>query len=119
MGLFSMFTSRGKADAAYKRGMKKANARDHEGAIAEYNTVIDMSNCPGDIRAMAMYNRALAYSGLRQYDKAQKDLDIVLQLPEAPSEVLAAARDKIKRMKKLLEQLLAQQAEEEAKKDTA
>ena len=105
-----MFSTRGKAEAAYKKGMAKANARDHEGAITDYTAVIEMKNCPADLRAMAFLNRALSHSGLRDYTKAQKDLDVVLALPGAPEKVIEAARDKIKRMKRLMEEQAAQEA---------
>lgn len=101
MGFFSsVFSGRGKATAIYKRGMKKANERDLEGAISEYSSLIDLAAAPADLKAMARLNRGLAYSMNRDYGRAEEDLQAVLAMRDAPAEVLETAREKLKRWKR-------------------
>ena len=57
-----MFSGRSKALSLYKRGMKKAKNRDLAGAVEDYTLVIKMPNVSNDVKAMALFNRALAYS---------------------------------------------------------
>lgn len=98
--ILGSFTVRGKALSLYKRGIKKAEQRDLEGAIIDYTAVIEMSGVPGDVRAMALLNRALAYSRRHDDEKAHKDLKLVLAMDEATAQVKAAAREKVDRMKR-------------------
>jgi hypothetical protein len=104
MGLFSRmfgsFSARGKATALYKRGMQKAGDRDLEGAIEDYTAVIDLKGAPVDVIAMALLNRALAYSREHNDIKATVDLERVLAMPGATQQVIGAAREKLHRMKR-------------------
>ncbi len=84
----------------YKRGMQKAGERDLDGAIADYTTVVDMKGAPEEVIAMALLNRALAYSRSHDDDKAADDLDRVLTMPGATKQVLDAAHEKLHRMKR-------------------
>ena len=99
--IFGSFSVRGKAMSLYKRGMQKADQRDFDGAIVDYTAVVEMARAPGDVRAMALLNRALVYSRAHETDKAEKDLAAVLAMPEATSQVKAAAHEKVQRMKKM------------------
>lgn len=87
----SLFTRRGHALAEYRSGMKKANQKDFSGAIADYTTAIESDDTPPDVRAMATYNRALAYSALDENEKAASDLDAVLKMPGVANSVKTAA----------------------------
>lgn len=98
LGLFSV---RGKAMAMYKRGMHKADQRDFDGAISDYTAVVETRQAPGDVRAMALLNRALVFSRAHEVEKAEKDLATVLAMPEASAQVKAAAQEKVQRMKKV------------------
>jgi hypothetical protein len=80
--------------------MAKAKAGDSEGAIADYSSAIEAPDSPDDVKAMALYNRALAYSVIRDDAKAVEDLTLVLKMPGAPADIKAHAqerRDRIKR----------------------
>ena len=103
MGLFSAFSSRGKAMAAYKEGMKKAKLRDWPGAIDRYTSVMEMANAPPDLKAMAQFNRALAYNSERDFDNAKRDLDAVIAVKETPPNVRTAAEEKLARMQRRLD----------------
>ena len=98
--LFGSLTTRGRALAAYKRGMDKAGQRDLEGAISDYTVVVDMKGAPEDVIAMALLNRALAYSRAHQDDKAGEDLDRVIRMPGASKKVIHAAHEKLRRMQR-------------------
>ena len=104
MGLFEKllggFGARGKATTVYKRGMEKADQRDWEGAIVEYSAVIEMDGAPGDVKAMALFNRAIAYSHAKDDSRAESDLQRVLSFDAATTQVKTAARERIKRMAK-------------------
>lgn len=80
--------------------MEKAKAEDLAGAIADYSAVIDNKDAPQDIRAMAYFNRALVYSKQSRDDIAQEDLQAVLDLPKAPANIVAAAKEKLARWEK-------------------
>ncbi len=98
--MFGGFSSRGKATTLYKRGMERASERDLDGAIEDYTAVIEMGKAPTDLKAMALMNRALAYSRTGNDQKARTDLDMVLAMPDAGAQVKAAAMEKIHRMKR-------------------
>ena len=104
MGLLSRvwgtFSTRGKATALFKRGVDKAEHRDLEGAIEDYTSVIDLKGAPADVIAMALFNRALAYSREHDDTKATADLDRVLSMSGATQQVIDAAHEKLHRMKK-------------------
>ena len=72
MGFFDSLvgrdTSRNKALALYKRGMEKAKKQNHQGAIDDYSAAIDLSEGPGDVRAMALSDRAGVCRRQRQFE---------------------------------------------------
>jgi hypothetical protein len=80
--------------------MQKAGDRNLPGAIADYTAVVDMKGAPEDVVAMALLNRALAYSRAHDEDKASEDLDRVLGMSGASKQVLDAAHEKLHRMKR-------------------
>lgn len=96
---FGAFSPRGKALSMYKRGMAKADQRDLPGAIADYSAVIVMKGVPGDVKAMALLNRALAYSRAHELEKAEADLDRVLAMSDTTQQVRSAAHEKLQRMR--------------------
>ena len=98
MGLFSMFGN--KAEAILKKAIDKANERNYEEAIEDYSEVISMKGASDDVKFQARYNRALAYSCMKDNDKAKKDLQIIIDFPKAPNSVKSYALEKMKRIKK-------------------
>ena len=78
--LQSSFSVRQKALWNYKRGMARAKRRDHEGALAKYTAAIDSKDVPDDVKAMALYNRALVYVATGDDSKGVDDLDTVLAM---------------------------------------
>ena len=102
--LMSQFSSAHKMEQLYNHAMERAKRHDIPGAIAEYSTVVDAKSTPLQLRAMALMNRAKAYSALKSHEKARADLVAVLELPKAPPAVKDAAREKLTRMMRHLKQ---------------
>jgi len=80
--------------------MGKANRDDFAGAIADYTVAIEAPDVPLDVKAMALYNRALAYSSEEQADRAVADLEAVIAMSAAPTNIKAAAQDRLGRLKR-------------------
>lgn len=103
MGLLDSFSARGKATSLYKRGMKRAHEGNFDGAVADYDAILEMPKAPSELKAMALFNRALTYSSKRDYERAHEDLNAVLDMPQLPPDIREAARKKLERMKKRLD----------------
>jgi hypothetical protein len=99
--LQSSFSVRHKALKNYQRGMARAKRRDHEGALANYTAAIDLTNVPDDVKAMALYNRALVYVAAGDDSKGVDDLDSVLAMDGEMMivNVKTMARQKLDKMK--------------------
>ena len=82
----------------YKAGMEKARQHDHEGAIGDYTAAVEMPDVSMDVKAMALYNRALVHAATRNADKAIEDLNLVLAMREAPGNIKAAAKQKLSKI---------------------
>lgn len=80
--------------------MAKAKKEDWAGAIADYSACIRSPGLSNDVLAMSLYNRALAYSAVRQDDKAAQDLDAVLKVPGLPEKIKIAAGQRQERIRR-------------------
>ncbi|MBC8356929.1 MAG: hypothetical protein H8E66_33575 [Planctomycetes bacterium] len=98
--LTGRFSSRGKALAFYKRGMASSKEHDHQSAIDDYTTAIGLQDVPLDVKAMALYNRALVYAAMGDDAKATADLDAVLDMETALPKIKAEAKRKLVRMQR-------------------
>jgi hypothetical protein len=102
MGLWqwcsAVFTDAGKILARYKRGMRRANAHDYNGAIDDYDAVIASPNSGSALRCMARFNRAVAHVALGQITIAVQELTSVVAESETPVNVRTAARQKLIRI---------------------
>lgn len=96
----SWLTHRGKALSLYRAGMAKANKRDYGGAIADYSAAIRASDIPTDVRAMAIYNRSLAYTAIHEDTKAAEDLAAVLEMPGLSERIKAEAHQRRERIRR-------------------
>ncbi len=80
--------------------MAKAKKDDFRGAILDYSASLRAAGLPTDVKAMALYNRALAYSAIHEDAKAAEDLATVLKVPGLPENIKVAAsrrRERIRR----------------------
>ena len=80
--------------------MAKAKNRDYDGAVADYSAAIGAPTIPADVKAMALYNRALAYSAMHEDAQSAADLAAVLQMPEAPENIRIAAQQRQERVRR-------------------
>jgi lipoprotein NlpI len=94
----SRLSTRYRAMSQYRLGMNNAQRHNHQGAIIDYTTVIEMADAPADIRAMALYNRALVYDAIDDQARAVADLGQVLTMSGTSEQVRTEARRKITRM---------------------
>jgi len=108
-----LLSHRGKALSLYRSGMAKANKRDYAGAIADYSAAIQASHIPKDVKAMAIYNRALAYSAIQEDERAAEDLAAVLQMPGLPANVRTHAEQRRERIQRRDEKRADQPTERE------
>lgn len=95
----SWLSHRGRALSEYRSGIKKAGKHDYQGAIADYTTVIEGEDTPADLKTMAIYNRALAFSAIHEDDKAAHDLDTVLKMPGVSERVKTAVMRRRERIR--------------------
>ena len=84
----------------YKRGLASAMKHDQKEARDAFTAAIDMRDAPADLRAMALYNRAMLYGAANEIRKAIQDLKAVLAMTAAPHKVKSAARQKLDRMQR-------------------
>ena len=84
----------------YKRGLASAMNHDQKGARDAFTAAIDMRDSPADLRAMALYNRALLFGAPNEFPKAIQDLNAVLAMKASPQRVKSAARQKLDRMQR-------------------
>src|SRR5208283_2543650 len=98
--LKSCFSSPGKAVSLYRSGMAKANKRDFKGAIADYSAAIGEPGIADDVKAMVLYNRALAYSAVHEDAKSAEDLAAVLQMPRLAPNIKTMAQERRERLRR-------------------
>lgn len=92
------FTTGGKAMSLYKRGIRNAKRRNHQGAIDDYTMAIDMPQAPPNVRAMAQYDRGLVYLAMQDDLKAAQDFNRVLDMKESLVNEKTMARQAIGRL---------------------
>lgn len=96
------FSFRGRALAQVDKGMASAKKDEAVDAIRIYSDVITSKETPRDVMAMALFNRALAYTTTGQLRQATEDLRAVLNMPETMSKIKKSASDKLVRMERKL-----------------
>lgn len=79
--------------------MAHANQHNDKSAMTSYTEVIELQDVPEDVRAMALYNRAILHVTNKNYPQAQADLNAILAFPGTLHQIKTAARQKLERMK--------------------
>lgn len=92
--------SRYRAMWLYRRGMMRARLHKNQAAIADYSAVIDMESASADVRAMALYNRALVYYATAHEADAIDDLHQILEMADVAENVKTESRRKLVRMQR-------------------
>ena len=77
-----------------------AKLHKNQAAIADYTTVIELEDVSADIRAMALYNRALVNHATASESAAIDDLHQILEMADVPEHVKTEARRKLVRMER-------------------
>jgi pentatricopeptide repeat protein len=104
MSIFSrlagFFTRGGRHNALLLQGIEHAKAGRPEKALSIYNSLLESSSAGNVIRARAYFNRALAYSALKNDAQALTDLQAVLATAGVPENVQSAATAQLARVKR-------------------
>jgi hypothetical protein len=98
--LAGLFSRGGRDDSLLVQAMEHAKAKRPDKAMAIYDSLIHSPNTRGEVKARALFNRALANSSLSHDDKALADLERVLAMPNVPENVQNAARAQLVRVQK-------------------
>ncbi|MCI0364496.1 MAG: hypothetical protein L0219_11465 [Phycisphaerales bacterium] len=93
-------TVRSSVLSLYKRGLARAERHDEQGAMEAYTAAIDLPDAPDDVKAMALYNRALLFAAAGKTAKAIGDLNAVLAVSAPLRDVKTAARRRLARMQR-------------------
>jgi len=97
--LASLFSRTGRNDSLLRQGMDHASANRPTKAIEIYDSLIDSKSANVTVRSRALFNRALAYSSLKDDVKATADLEEVVAMPGVPDNVITAARTQLIRVR--------------------
>ena len=96
------FSTRKKSLGIYRRGISKASRRQRDAAIENFTTVIGIPGVPEDVKAMSLFNRALAYVSVDD-SRGEEHLNRVLGMPGAPAHTKTEAIRKLARMQQRTE----------------
>jgi tetratricopeptide (TPR) repeat protein len=91
-------SARTDATLLYKTGLTCGERKDFAGAMNAYTAAIDLRDAPDDVRAMALYNRALILAADGAIDQAIADLQIVMEMPVPLQAIKLAARRRLERL---------------------
>jgi hypothetical protein len=93
-------SARSDALALYKEGMACAANEDSKGAMLAYAQAIERHDSPNDIKAMALYNRALLLATGGKTERALADLQAVMEMSIPLHGVKLAAKRRLERLEK-------------------
>ena len=82
----------------YRLGLARDKKGDSDGAIAAYSSAISLDNAPDDVKAMALYNRALLFAAQGDRSKAAADLNAIMVMPTSVRGVTDAAKRRLERL---------------------
>jgi hypothetical protein len=89
---------RNEALSLYKLGLARAEKEDPTGAMNAYTSAIEQPTAPDDVKAMALYNRAILYAAGGNREKALADLQAIMGMPTPLRGVKQAARRRLERL---------------------
>jgi hypothetical protein len=98
--LFAWRSIRSEAMHLYRLGLARDKKGDADGAIAAYSSAISLDNAPDDVKAMALYNRALLFAAQGDQSKAATDLNAIMVMPTSVRGVTDAARRRLERLQR-------------------
>ena len=89
------FSNRRRALSFYRRGRARARNHDRQGAIKDYTTTIAMRDTPDEVKAMALYYRALVHVAAGDEPQGVNDLNKILAMDEGLVNVKTMARQRL------------------------
>jgi hypothetical protein len=89
---------RREAFSLYRQGLTRAEKHDPDGAMAAYTSAINLDDAPKDVKAMALYNRALLFAAQGDSSKAVADLNAIMAMPIRVRGVTVAAKRRLERL---------------------
>lgn len=98
--LSRLLTRSGRDDDSLEQAMQHAKAKRPEKAIEIYDGLLATSTISNELRSRALFNRALAYSSMKDDTRAQEDLEQLLKMGGLAENVQTAARAQLARVKK-------------------
>jgi hypothetical protein len=105
--LGGLLTRSGRDEDQLRQAMDHAKNDRPKQALEIYTALIDAKGTSADVRARALFNRALAHSALNKDDRAIVDLTQLLAQPNVAENVQVAARSQLTRVKKRAEKRTA------------
>jgi len=96
--LASLFTRTGRDDNLLRQGIDHAKENRPAKAIEAYSSLVGSKSTSTTVRSRALFNRALAYSSMKDDKKAIADLEEVLAMPGVSENVTIAARTQLVRV---------------------
>ena len=103
--LGNLFSRSGRDDSRLRQAMGHAHAKRPAQAIAIYDSLVNSKGTSSTVRARALFNRALAHSSMKEDSKAIADLEAVVATPNAPENVLTAARNQLVRVRNRIQRV--------------
>jgi len=103
-------SARSDAMSLYKKGLTCSERKDLTGALHAYTLAIESPDAPEDVKAMALYNRALVLAANGAVEEAEGDLQVVMNLPVPLHAIKLAAKRRLERLKHRGEAAISRQA---------
>jgi hypothetical protein len=82
----------------YKLGLSRTEKSDSKGAMDAYTSAIEQPGAPDDVKAMALYNRALLFAAEGNTVSALADLQAIMKMPSPLRGVKLAAKRRLERL---------------------
>jgi hypothetical protein len=96
--LANWFSRGGRDENLLTKAMELAKGKQPNEAIAIYDDLLTSPGTNSVTKARALFNRALAYSSLKDDARAAADLKQLTTMPGVPDNILTAARNQLVRL---------------------
>jgi hypothetical protein len=99
----------------YRLGLARDKKGDPDGAMAAYSSAISLDDAPDDVKAMALYNRALLFAAQGDQSMAAADLNAIMDMPTSVRGVTDAAKRRLDRLQRRQDAADSARAERKSK----
>ncbi|QDU31046.1 hypothetical protein ETAA8_61990 [Anatilimnocola aggregata] len=97
--LSNWFSQGGREENLLQQAVDLAKEKQPAEAIKIYNELLRSQSASSILKARALFNRALAYSSLKDDQRAAADLQTLVSSNDAPENVRSAARTQLVRIR--------------------